>query len=169
MDAIEALRGRRSVRAYFKRPIDREVLEEIADCGRLAPSGLNLQPCDLIMVTDATLRSDLADYCASAPFMGEAAALVAIAVRKQGMFLEDAACVATCMMVAARAHDLGSCWFHVLDKPYEPEIRELLKVPRDRQVVCIISLGYGEFPPAPDKRPLSDVLHWERFAAPAGE
>jgi nitroreductase len=163
MDAIEALRTRRSVRAYSLKPVAREVLEEIIDCARLAPSGMNLQPWDFVVVSNPEGREDLADLCASAPFLAEAPVLVVVACRRAGTFTEDAACAATCLMVAARAHELATCWFHLADKPYEPQVRELLGLPDDRLAICLLALGHGELPPSPDKRPLTDVLHWERY------
>jgi nitroreductase len=164
MDAIEALRSRRSVRAYSLKPVAREVLEEILDCARLAPSAMNLQPWDFVVITDKAGREDISEQCGTAPFLAEAPVLVVVACRKVGTFLEDAACAATVLMVAARAHGLGSCWFHLLDKAYMPQMRADLGVPEDRQLVCVLSLGYGEMPPAPDKRALEDVVHWEKFA-----
>ena len=42
MDAIEMLKTRRSVRAYTRASIPRKIIEEIVDCGRLAPPGYKL-------------------------------------------------------------------------------------------------------------------------------
>lgn len=44
MDALEALRTRRSVRVYADRPVARELVESIVDCGRLAATVRNEQP-----------------------------------------------------------------------------------------------------------------------------
>ena len=42
--ALEALRERRSIRAYQTKPVERAVIEEIIDCARLAPTAMNRQP-----------------------------------------------------------------------------------------------------------------------------
>lgn len=165
MDAIEALRNRRSVRAYSIRPVPREVTEELIDCARMAPSGMNLKPCSFVVVTDLTIREDIADLSDYGTFIQDAPVCVAIVCREEGHYLEDASCAATCLMVAARAHGLGSCWVHVHDKPYEQELGKLIGVPDGQRVVCCIAVGYGEFPPAPPKPEMSEVLHWERFGA----
>ena len=52
MDALEAIRKRRSIRAYTGDTIPREDLETIVDAGRLAASGSNRQPWDFLVVTD---------------------------------------------------------------------------------------------------------------------
>ncbi|MGB4132227.1 MAG: nitroreductase family protein, partial [Tepidanaerobacteraceae bacterium] len=43
-DLIRVIKERRSIREYLPKPIPREVLEDILDCGRLAPSARNIQP-----------------------------------------------------------------------------------------------------------------------------
>ena len=41
MEALEALKTRRSVREYENRAIGRDVLEELVDCARLAATAIN--------------------------------------------------------------------------------------------------------------------------------
>ena len=54
---IDIIRKRRSVRRFEKgRSISREVLERIAEAGRWAPSGANVQPWDFIVVEDPDMR-----------------------------------------------------------------------------------------------------------------
>ena len=54
---IDIIRKRRSVRRFDKgRSISREVLERIAEAGRWAPSGANVQPWDFIVVEDPDMR-----------------------------------------------------------------------------------------------------------------
>ena len=55
MDAIQALRQRRTVRNYTGAAIPRQHLETIVDCARLAASGSNQQPWDFIVVTDSAM------------------------------------------------------------------------------------------------------------------
>ena len=52
MDALEAIRKRRSVREYTGEPIPRGDLETIVDAARLAASGHNNQPWDFVVVTE---------------------------------------------------------------------------------------------------------------------
>ncbi len=51
--------------------------------------------------------------------------------------------------------------------PREP-IRQLLGLPEDYKLVSLIPLGYPVDVPQKDKRPLEDVLHWERYRGQAG-
>jgi len=51
MEAIEALKTRRCVRVYTGQSVPREVIEDIIDCARLAPTARNEQPWEFVVVT----------------------------------------------------------------------------------------------------------------------
>lgn len=51
MELLDAMHRRRSVRAYLPRPVEHEVLETVLEAARWAPSGVNIQPWDVAVVT----------------------------------------------------------------------------------------------------------------------
>src|SRR5919106_1669218 len=54
---------RRSIRGYDEsKAVPRELITEILDCARWAPSGGNGQPWEFIVVTDRETRHKIADY-----------------------------------------------------------------------------------------------------------
>ena len=59
MDALEAIRKRRSVRDFTGDSIPREDLEKIVDAGRLAATGNNKQPWDFIVITNRDMIEKL--------------------------------------------------------------------------------------------------------------
>jgi len=56
MDVVEALRKRKSTRAFLARPVDRALIEQILDAARHAPSGANTQPWQVAVVSGARKR-----------------------------------------------------------------------------------------------------------------
>ncbi len=50
MDLIDAIRGRKSIRAFRPEPVPREKVEEILNAMTNAPSAINLQPWEVIVV-----------------------------------------------------------------------------------------------------------------------
>lgn len=52
----EAVRSRRSVRAFLAREVDRTSLEKILEVASFAPSGSNIQPWGVHVLTGATLK-----------------------------------------------------------------------------------------------------------------
>ena len=62
MDILEAMRGRKSTRAYLDKPVARATVEAILDAARWAPSGVDSQPWKVAVVSGTTkerISSDL--------------------------------------------------------------------------------------------------------------
>jgi nitroreductase len=55
MDVYEAVKSRRAVRAFTDRPVPREVLERVLSAAAWAPSGSNIQPWHVYVLTGAPL------------------------------------------------------------------------------------------------------------------
>jgi len=55
MEFEDPVRGRRSIRGYKKKPVPREVIQEIIDIAKNAPSSMNTQPWHLWVVTGDAL------------------------------------------------------------------------------------------------------------------
>lgn len=53
MEVLEAMRDRKSTRAYLDTPVTRATIESILDAARWAPSGVNCQPWQVAVVTGA--------------------------------------------------------------------------------------------------------------------
>ncbi|HCV99757.1 MAG TPA: nitroreductase, partial [Verrucomicrobiales bacterium] len=51
MEVTEAIRNRKSTRAFLPKPVDREIITSILECARWAPSGVNSQPWQVAVVT----------------------------------------------------------------------------------------------------------------------
>ena len=77
MDALEAIRKRRSVRKYTGDPIPRQDLETIVDAGRLAATGGNRQPWEFIVVTGRDMIDQLK---VAAQWMDKAGAIIAVVI-----------------------------------------------------------------------------------------
>lgn len=59
MNVLEAIQLRHSVREYRPDPVPSDMLRTLAEAARLAPSSRNLQPLELIIVTDPAQRRAL--------------------------------------------------------------------------------------------------------------
>src|SRR6516164_4947170 len=55
MDVYEAVRSRRAVRAFTDEPVSREVLERVLSAAAWAPSGSNIQPWHVYVLTGGPL------------------------------------------------------------------------------------------------------------------
>jgi len=66
---LEAIRKRQSVRSYQKKEISEEILQQILEAGRLAPSAKNKQCWKFIVVKDEDLRKKLVPACKNQEFV----------------------------------------------------------------------------------------------------
>jgi nitroreductase len=163
MDAIECLKTRRSVRAYRPDPLPHDVLDDIVDCARLAPSGRNEQPWEFVVVTQRHTLDALADLTDFGLHISQAAACVVVFCRDTKYFLEDGSAATTSLLLAAWAYGVGTCWVSGDKRPYADDVRELLGARKDHRLVSLVPMGYPAEEPTKPKRPLADVLHRERF------
>ena len=63
MDLTEALRTNASIRDFTDEPVPDEVVAELLEVARFAPSGGNRQPWRVAVIRDRALRRQLADLC----------------------------------------------------------------------------------------------------------
>jgi len=163
MDAIEVLKTRRSIRAYTGQPVPKEVIEDLVDCGRLAATAINIQPWEFVAVTSRETLRRIAAATDHGKMIAGAAACIAVLSRDTKYYLEDGSAATENILLAARAHGLGACWVAGDKKPYAPEILKIIGAPAEFKLVSLVAIGYPAEQPEKEKRPLADVLHWEKY------
>ncbi|MCW4037133.1 MAG: nitroreductase family protein [Candidatus Bathyarchaeota archaeon] len=161
MDALEAIRRRRSVREYTGESIPRKDLERIVDAGRLAASGSNQQPWDFIVITD---RATIKQLKTAAHWMEKAGAIIAVVMNPSSRWwVEDGAAAIENMLIACTALGYGSCWLEGYTLPREEEFKNLLGIPKAKRLLTLVPVGVPVEWPTKEKKPLVEVLHWERY------
>ena len=141
MDALEAIMTRRSTRRMKTKLPPREMIEQVIEAGRAAPSGSNSQTTHFIVITKPSTLQELAELVQSEfakmeiepdtyvslrnsinasktggyVFHYNAPVLIVTANKKgYGNAMADSACALENMMIAANALDLGACWINQL-------------------------------------------------------
>ncbi|MEM0231444.1 MAG: nitroreductase family protein [Candidatus Woesearchaeota archaeon] len=162
---VELIKSRRSIRGYLPKQIPKEILSDIIDAARMAPSANNIQPWEFIVITDKDKLAKIAELATWGKFIKDAAAAVIVCGEKENPhLLEDCSAATENILLAAKAYKIGSCWVAGYKRQYSEKIKELLKIPPEQEIVSIISLGYYYAnPEPPNKRPLDKVLHWEKY------
>jgi nitroreductase len=161
MDALEAIKKRRSVREYTGDPIPRKDLEAIVDAGRLAATGGNQQPWDFIVVTNQEMIQKLK---AAANWMEKAGAIVAVVLDPTSRWwIEDGSAAIQNMLIAATALGYGSCWLEGYTLPLEKQFKDLLGVPDEKRLLTLVPIGVPMQWPTKNKKLLEEVIHWETY------
>lgn len=174
MDVFEAIRRRRSVRAYTGEPIPDEALDRVLAAGLLAPSSKNIRPLEFVCVRDATTLAQLAESkAAGAAHVGGASAAIAVVAQDGAAdsWTEDASVALAFMMLEAQECGLGSCWVQIRlradadGNDAQENVRRILGVPAAYHVEALLALGVPtkELPPRDWDRTQRDRIHAERF------
>jgi len=163
MDCIHALKTRRCVRAYTGEPVPPEVLSDLIDCGRLAATARNLQPWEFVIVTAPRTLSAIAAVTDFGSFIAQAAACIVVLSSDTKYYLEDGCNASQNILLAAHAHGLGGCWVAGDKKPYAETVRRLVGAPDGLKLISLLAIGHPAEQPEKEKRPVSEVLHWEKF------
>ena len=142
MDVFEAIKIRKSVRAYDSRPIPNEILLRILEAGRLAPSAGNIQPWHFVVVSDGEKRKRLAQ-ARYAKFLAESPVVIVGCGDQKASprwYMIDVTIALEHIVLAATNEGLGTCWIGSFS---EDEIREMLKIPENFRVVALLAIGYS--------------------------
>jgi len=162
-EALQVLKERRSVRRYKEKEVPENVIMDIIDCARFAPTAINIQPWKFVVITDASERKRIAGVADYGKFIADAPVCIAVFCEDTKYYLEDGSAATTYVLLAAKAYGLGSCWVAGDKKPYAEKIRIMLNMPQGYKLVSLIPIGYPEEIPSPRKKSLKEVLHGERI------
>jgi len=169
MNVHDAIRARRSVRAYEKKDVEEAKLARVLEAARLAPSASNRQALRLVVVRDEATRLKLAKAASSQMFIAEAPVVLAAVATDPARTMAcgeksgtvDCAIALDHVSLAAVAEGLGTCWIGAFD---EPAVRAILGIPDSCRVVELMPLGYpAESPAARARKPLDEFISYDRW------
>lgn len=164
MNAIEVIKTRRSIRKYKNQEVPREIIMDILDCARLAPSGYNNQPWHFVVVTDQELKVKLSQLAKYGRFIKDAYAMIGVFCWKDAAcFFEDGCAATVNILLAAWSYGLGTCWINSYKKEHSEEVKALLKCPESYELISMISLGYPDETPVVKKKELKELVSFNGF------
>ena len=172
--------GRRSIRRYKDQLVDRELMEEIIEITRYAPSWTNSQTPRFTLVDNSDVISKFAaegvkgfTYNIDTLKNATGVAVLSFVEGKSGRtekygieisenpgrwesFDAGIACQTFCL--TAYAKGIGTCIFGVID---EAVVAKAIQLPEGEKVAALIVYGYAdEEPKAPRRKEVSDILRW---------
>ena len=129
---LESMKTRRSCRKFKSDMVEDALLQQIAEAGTFAASGMGKQPARIIVVKDKTVRDQLSAMNAqimgvtSDPFYGAPVCIVVLADKTRPTYIYDGSLVIGNLMLAAHALGLGSCWIHRAKDEFESDAGKAL-------------------------------------------
>ena len=167
MDVFEAIQTRRSIRKYKSGTIPKEKLMMIFEAARQAPSAGNRQAWRFIVVTDWGRKRALAKAANNQMFVADAGVVIAvigISEISTRWFDKDPMIATEHMVLAATALGYGTCWIGAFN---EDEVKQLLKIPKEMNVVAILSIGMPDETPEPrSRKEIPEIFFKEEYNNP---
>lgn len=166
-DIIKAMKERRSVRAFQPELPKKADLEQIAEAGLYAASGMGLQAVKTIVITNPELRGKLAEANrkiaglpeGADPFYGAPAIFVVLADKNCVTHIYDGSLVMGNLLLAAHAVGLNGIWIHRAKEEFEDDAwKQLLRdlnVEGEWEGIGHCAVGYPACP-VPDPAPRKD-------------
>ena len=150
MSLLDLILTRRSIRRYENKDIPEEVLQQILETGRQAPSAANRQPIHFVIVNDQDILKNLCDNLINRFVKYAPAAIVGCADIKSLLTgkwaVVDTTIAMQNMVIAAWTFGIGSCWIGACN---EKKVKKLLRIPDKWKFVALLTLGYPAEQPKP--------------------
>lgn len=167
MDLEEAIRTRRTHKAYGPEPVDRQTLAELLELARWAPNHHLTNPWRFrVLGPGALARLKQAAGEEAAAKLDRAPTLVAVSARLGGDPVADeedllaAGCAAYIVLLAAHGRGLASYW-RTPAVLRTPEGREALGLAEDEHLIGLLHLGRPrQEQRVPERAPVADVVSW---------
>lgn len=179
-ELMQLIKSRRSIRKYTEQNVSPEILDEIFEAVRWAPSWANTQCWELISVTDPDQKARLQDTlppkgnpARSAIVQAPVLLAVCAKLKKSGYYKEmattkfgdwfmfDLGLATQNLCLAACNRGLGSVIVGLFD---HEKAKSILRLPEDYEVPVLIPMGYPAKPSSPPKRKEVDAfVHTNAF------
>jgi len=167
MSLVDVILGRRSIRRYEQKEIPKDVLNQILEAGRQAPSAANRQPWHFIVITDYEIKKELSKGVVNRHIKNSAFTVVGCAytglwnIGTRKWSIVGTSIALENMVIAAWAMGVGSCW---IGDFRENKVKQLLNIPDKWKVVALVSFGYpAERPEAKRRKPIEEIVGFNRF------
>ncbi|TXT63940.1 MAG: Nitroreductase [Promethearchaeota archaeon] len=170
-DYIEFITSRKSTRNFIFEEVPREAIENILECGRWAPSGLNNQPWRVCVSQHPSLKKMLAEATEYGGILESAYynLVIFLDLEKGYNRVKDLQAIGAFMenlLLGAHAMGLGAVWIGEIINNKE-QVNEIFKLSPDKyELMGVIAIG------APDeqletkkekertRRPLDEFVEW---------
>jgi nitroreductase/NAD-dependent dihydropyrimidine dehydrogenase PreA subunit len=156
--AVQFLRSRRSIRAFFKdRPLEKETIKKLIEIARYAPTGGNSQMVEWTVFTDKAKIKEQPAYAPYLPMIVAAwdaghdmllrnapAMVVASAPKQDPNGLVDVTLALSYLELAAITKGLGTCWAGLVQGAMlsSPQMKKEMGIPEGHPHHYPIMLGY---------------------------
>ncbi|MGD8545711.1 MAG: nitroreductase family protein [Candidatus Bathyarchaeota archaeon] len=163
----EKIIRRRSIRRYIRKDVPKKILLECVDAARLSPSGANRQPLKYIVINEQELSEKvfttlswagyLPDFKPNEEEMPSAYIVILLDKKIRETPGHDAGIAAMSISMVAYDEGLGTCILGAINRG---ELKRILDVPDNLDIVLIVALGYSAENPVIEEVKSGKIKYW---------
>lgn len=170
MDVKKAIETRRSIRKYQNKAVPENLIRELIDAARLAPSGNNAQPSKYYIVTNEADRKKLKENEIFKQDFVYTAPVILVCCTDPGAHknkvegpgdaenfraIRDVSIATAFLVLRATELGLGTCYVGWAQKD---KIKDALNIPQEYIIPYVITIGYPDEQPQPTPRKKIDEI-----------
>lgn len=171
---LDNIATRTSIRAYTDEPVSDADIETLLRAAMAAPSAMNRQPWEFIVLNDRDTLDALAGKLRYAKMLKEAPMAIIVCAEKMitlrdGTVVEnnfwehDASAATENLLLAAHALGLGAVWTAASDPERSAIVKEALGIPGTITPLCVVPIGHPAENPEPKDKWKPEKIHWNRW------
>lgn len=158
MDAMTAIRTRRSVRSFTSQNVTDAQVTELLGAAMSAPSAGNEQPWEFVIIRDREILNNVGKLNRFAMYAKNAPVSILVCGnlnydKHGGFWIEDVSAATQNILLAAHAMGLGAVWTGIY--PLDDRVkgfRDLVKAPQNIVPMSLVVIGYPQHSTEPTDR-----------------
>lgn len=169
---LETIFNRTSIRSYSDQKVEKDQIMTLLKAGMSAPSAVNKQPWEFIVIDDKDLMGKIGDEFKNAGMVKKASCAIIVCGDMnltlggdvQEFWVQDCSAATENILLAAHSMGLGAVWCGVYPNPERVEaLKNLLSLPDNIVPLNIIPIGVREKEQEPKDKWKEDRIHWNKW------
>lgn len=180
MESLQCIMTRRSVRKFIEKEVPKNVIKEIVKAAQFAPSWKNTQIARYNIICSKEVIKDIAEnatlgFLHNNDIISKCSVLVVVSMvkglcgyEKDGSFttskkdkweMFDIGIATQTFCLAAYEKGIGSVILGIYD---DNKVAEIISLPNNEEVACLIAIGYpADKPIAPKRKDIDDIIRFK--------
>lgn len=170
---FENILSRKSVRSYTNQKVSRDDLMKIVKAGMAAPTAINIQPWEFIVIDDPNILAELGGVNRAGQMIAKAPAAIVVAgnmdaykdrPNARDFWVQDTSAATENILLQIEAMGLGAVWTAAFPVQERMDgIRKVLNLPDNIIPLNVIAVGYPDTENKPKDKWKENKLHWNAY------